>query len=76
MGLQKETLKAVENVIERRSLRGASDKSVIDWLTHLKQDVYKDTGSRQTLDALIDAIQTTPIPYGVKERTKNENTNL
>ena len=54
------TLQAIENVIDRRSARGASDKSIISWLNHLKT-IYKDTGSHKDIDGFIDAIQQTPL---------------
>jgi len=42
-------LQAIENVIDRRSARGASDKSIISWLNHLKT-IYKDSGSHQDIE--------------------------
>jgi len=47
------TLQAIENVIDRRSARGASDKSIISWLNHLKT-IYLDKGSHSDIDGFID----------------------
>lgn len=40
------TLKAIENVLDRRLSRGASNKSLVSWLNHLKT-IYKDSGSHK-----------------------------
>ena len=51
-------LNAIERVLDKRSKRGASDKSLINWLEHLKIIYY---GKYRDLDMLIDAIEQTPL---------------
>ena len=59
------TLQAIENVIDKRSLRGASDKSIISWLEHLKKDVHKCLACQKDIDSLISSIKQTPLTYDI-----------
>lgn len=57
-----EVAHAIENVITNRTERGASDKSLIGWLEHLKRDVWMNTPQLVNLcDEFIDAIKQTPL---------------
>ena len=53
-----ETINAIERVLDKRASRGASDKSLIKWLEHLKT-IWKY--SHKTIDGFIDAIKQTPL---------------
>ena len=58
---QNEILQAIEDVIDKRAARGASDISIIAWLNHLKT-VYRNSPElRMCLDGFIDAIHQTPL---------------
>lgn len=56
----KTTLEAIENVIDKRSTRGASNKSLIAWLLHLKT-IHLNITIKKGIDELISAIQQTPL---------------
>ena len=56
--MEAKTIHAIERVLDKRSQRGASDKSLIGWLKHLKT-IWKY--SHKTLDGFIDAITQTPL---------------
>jgi hypothetical protein len=51
---------AIERVIDKRLRRGASDKSIIEYLNHLKT-VWKSRYMEMQLDDLISAVKQTPI---------------
>lgn len=53
-----ETIHAIERVLDKRSQRGASDQSLVNWLDHLKS-IWKY--SHKTIDGFIDAIKQTPL---------------
>ena len=58
--MNKWTIRAIKNVLNKRSKRGASDNSLIGWLKHLKK-VHIDKGSHQVLDGFISAIKQAPL---------------
>ncbi len=51
---------AIERVIDKRLRRGASDKSIIEYLKHLKT-VWKSEYMNNAIDGLIGAVKQTPI---------------
>lgn len=51
--------KVIERVLDKRSVRGASDESLITWLESLKAGAWK--GQPRTIDGFIDAIKLTPL---------------
>jgi hypothetical protein len=51
---------AIERVIDKRLQRGASDKSIVEYLNHLKT-VWKSRYMEMQLDDLISAVRQTPI---------------
>ena len=53
-------IQAIENVLDKRMHRGASDESLIAWLKHLKS-VWKSNYMHNVLDGFIDAIKQTPL---------------
>lgn len=53
-------LRAIERVIDKRLRRGASDKSIIEYLNHLKT-VWKSRYMETQLDDLIGAVRQAPI---------------
>ena len=68
--MKTETLHAIERVLDKRSKRGASDISLIQWLQLLKKiHIY----NQSILDGFIDAIKQTPLnnkKRGAKKRKK------
>lgn len=53
-----ELVNVIERVIDKRTSRGASDISIINWLNHLKS-VW--IGNDKMFDDFIDAIKQTPL---------------
>lgn len=53
-------IKAIENVIDKRTARGASDESIITWLKSLVTTNDSDY-FKKTVDMFIDAIKQTPL---------------
>jgi hypothetical protein len=51
---------AIANVLNRRQQRGATDESLIRYLEHLKQDIWKSPHMQTVLDGFMDAIRQTP----------------
>ena len=51
-------INAIEQVLDKRAGRGASDKSLIGWLNNLKRD---NKWFNKVLDGFIDAIKQTPL---------------
>ena len=51
-------INAIERVLDKRSQRGASDKSLIAWLKTLKN---KNSWWNKVIDGFIDAIKQTPL---------------
>jgi len=51
-------ISAIERVLDKRSRRGADDKSLIAWLEELKK-IHKN--NIKALDGFIDAIKQTPL---------------
>ncbi len=51
-------IQAIERVLDKRSIRGATDESLIFWLDGLKKIHEFDIAA---LDGLIDAIKQSPI---------------
>ena len=49
----KTPIQAIESVLDKRSQRGASDKSLINYLEHLKT-VWKSTYMQNVLNSFID----------------------
>lgn len=55
-------INAIENVIDRRSARGASDQSLIDYLSKLRDTTWKESAyMKNCINGFIDAIKQTPI---------------
>jgi hypothetical protein len=55
-------IQAIERVLDKRLKRGASDASLISYLTNLKINAWKDCPSVcKCIDGFIDAIKQTPI---------------
>jgi len=52
---------AIERVIDRRTERGASDASIIAYLTHLKGVWSEAPAMTHFLDALIQGVQASPL---------------
>ena len=52
-------INAVERVLDKRTGRGVSDKSLINWLESLKRNAWKSY--QNDIDGLIDAIKQTPL---------------
>lgn len=61
--MNNESINAIERVLDKRALRGASDGSLIKWLEYLKT-VWKSDYSRRILDGFVDAIKQTPLMRG------------
>jgi len=55
-------INAVERVLDKRAARGASDKSLINWLGSLKRGAWKH--QPKIIDGFIDAINQTPLNKG------------
>ncbi len=55
-------INAIEKVLDKRSQRGAGDKSLISWLDRLKT-IHMGKADVITLDMFIDAIKQTPLKY-------------
>lgn len=53
-------INAIERVLDKRSRRGASDKSLIKWLSSLRA-IYKSSYAHKVIDGFIDAIKQTPL---------------
>ena len=56
------SIDAVEKVLNKRSIRGASDESLIRWLEHLKKGPWKY--HQTVINGFIDAIKQTPLNGG------------
>jgi len=52
-------INALERILDKRSRRGASDESLINWLQSLKVGAWKQYPI--TIDGFISAIKQTPL---------------
>lgn len=58
----KTTIDAIESVLHKRMLRGASDDQLISWLESLKSGAWKESKyMKSCIDGFIDAIRQTPL---------------
>ena len=60
--MKTDRIHAIERVLDKRHKRGASDKSLIGWLEHLKTLNEYDKHGEIVLNGFIDAIKQTPTP--------------
>lgn len=55
-------INAIERIIDKRSLNGASDQNLINWLEGMKNGIWEiDSHAITVLDGFIDAIRQTPL---------------
>jgi len=59
------SIDAVEKVLDRRSARGASDESLVEWLEGLKRKAWKKRPD--IIDGFITAIRQTPRPFQMSD---------
>jgi len=56
-----EIIESIQNVIIKRSERGATDEQLIKWIDHLIKDVWNNTPALVNVcNEFIDAIKQTP----------------
>ena len=71
----KETIQAIENVLDKRAAKGATDEMLIKYLEEMKV-VHNTANMNVTLDGFIDAIKQTPLKtrlyYGLSKHGKLE----